>query len=33
MVENVDDELAYDRKPCEKDKDDRIRVNGLLKGS
>lgn len=33
MVENVDDEVAYDRKPCEKDKDDRILVNRLIKGS
>ena len=32
MVENVDDEVAYDRKPCGKDKDDRILVNRLIKG-
>lgn len=33
MVENVDDEVAYDIKPCEKDKDDRMLVKKLIKGS
>ena len=33
MVENVDDEVAYDIKPCEKDKDDRMLVKRLIKGS
>lgn len=33
MVENVDDEVAYGRKPCEIDKDDIILVNRLIKRS
>ena len=33
MVENVDDEVAYDRKPYEKDKYDRIIFNRLIRGS
>ena len=31
MVENVDDEVDYDGKPCENYKDDRILVNSLIK--
>ena len=33
MVENVNDEVAYDRRTCEKDKYDRMLVNRLIKGS